>query len=434
MKVAVYAGTRNLYETMNTALRSLLANTEMDRVYLLTEDDSFPFPLPDNVTVINVSNQPYFPEDGANYHNRWTYMSMIRLALTMIIPEENKVLWLDCDTIVDADISELFDTDLEGCFVAGVKEHNKKGWKDYINAGVMLMNLGRIRAYGMDHKLIEYINREKLECPDQDAVNILCAGEIKFLPSRYNVCPFTEPPDEMKIFHYAARQIFDNDPLYRKYSGKNIPTRTLIAIPCFDMVHTDFMKAFVGLERDDNTSYTIIKNTLIYNARNMVAENAIRYGFDRVLWLDSDVVFPKDTLKRLSEDMDNGRDFVSGLYFMRTENTKPVLFSEVGYEVKDNEASVKSVHYLDYPKDTLFECAATGFGCVMTSANLLKKLTEKYGAPFTPMMGLSEDVAFCWRARQNGFKLYCDSRVKCGHIGQAVITEKSYLHPLEMTI
>ena len=111
---------------------------------------------------------------------------------------------------------------------------------------------------------------------------------------------------------------------------------------------------------------------------------------------------------------------------MRTYPTKPVVFSEIGYEVKDNEATVKSEHYLGYPKDTLFECAGTGFGCVMTSANLLKKLTEKYGAPFTPMMGLGEDVAFCWRATQNGYKLYCDSRVKCGHIGQAVITEKAY--------
>ena len=70
--------------------------------------------------------------------------------------------------------------------------------------------------------------------------------------------------------------------------------------------------------------------------------------------------------------------------------------------------------------DGLFEIAGSGFGCVMTSVSLLKRMVEKYGAPFTPMMGLGEDLAFCWRVKQNGGKMYCDGRIRCGHIGQKV--------------
>ena len=63
-RVAVYAGTRNLYEVMKTAVNSLLANTRMDRVYLLIEDDHFPYQMPDNVKAFNISNQKFFPADG----------------------------------------------------------------------------------------------------------------------------------------------------------------------------------------------------------------------------------------------------------------------------------------------------------------------------------------------------------------------------------
>lgn len=424
-KVAVYAGTRNLYEVMKTAVTSLLQNNSMDDVYLLIEDEAYPYEMPENVHIINVQDQTYFPEDGANFKNRWTYMCMIRLALTMILPKEDKLLWLDCDTIVDADISELFAIDMDGYYIAGVKEIRKEGWQDYINAGVLLMNLDAIRTDGLDKKLIDLVNTKKLECPDQDAINTLAKGKIRFIPSEYNVCPFTEPPERLKIYHYAARVIFDNDPMYRKYSGHDTPIRTLVAIPCLEMVHADFMKSVVEMDKPENTSIATIKNTLIYNARNMIADNAIRYGFDRVLWLDSDMIIPKDALMKLSADMDKGYDFVSAVYFMRKFPTAPVVYSDVWYKVTDNEASAGATNVINIP-ERIFECAGSGFGCVMTSVTMLKALTERYGAPFTPMMGISEDLAFCWRAKHNGFGLYCDGRIKCGHIGSYVYTGDDY--------
>lgn len=414
----VYAGTRNLYETMHTACRSLLENNRVDRVYLLIEDSVFPFQLPENVIPVNASRQNFFTEDGANYKSRWTYMAMIRVALAKMFPREDKMLWLDCDTIVDDDISELFTLDMDGYFFAGVKEVEKSRKRDYINTGVLLMNLEEIRKYRLDDALISYMNKKALELPDQDAINSLAYGKIKFIDSCYNVCPFTAQTEKIKIYHYAGRKIFDNDPIYKKYSRKDTPTRTLIAIPCLDMVHTDFMECMLKLDKMDNTSFTVMKNSLVYDARNLIANNAIRYGFDRVLWLDSDMVFKPDILKRLSDDM-GGRDFVTGLYFMRHTVSKPVVYKKLWYEVTDNQASAGAEHIEEYPEG-IFEIAGSGFGCVMTSTRLLKALDEKYGAPFTPMMGLGEDLAFCWRATQNGFKMYCDARIKCGHIGQKV--------------
>ena len=87
--------------------------------------------------------------------------------------------------------------------------------------------------------------------------------------------------------------------------------------------------------------------------------------------------------------------------------------------------------YWDYPRNELFEIACSGFGCCLTSARLLKAMLEKYGTPFYPLMGMGEDTTFCFRATENGYKLYCDSRIKAGHIGQKEYNEQEYEKSLQ---
>lgn len=421
MKTVVYAGTRNLYRTMKTAVRSLLENNRIDRVYLLIEDDCFPYPMQENVKTLNVSNQQFFPENGANYRSKWSYMALMKCALSKML-EEKTVLWLDCDTIVDADISELFDIDLTGYYFAGVKEIAKsKDGYDYINAGVLLMNLEEIRQNRHDDRLITALNYAPMELPDQDAINELSQGKMLFLDARYNVSPFSERCSTPSIVHFAGRYVFDNDSYYRKYATEERALRTLIAVPCIDSAPTGFTEAFLGMEKG-NAQFTFVKNTLIYTARNMIARNAILYGFDRVLWLDSDIQVKTDTLTRLAADMDTGLDYVTGIYFMRMLPTKPVVYSDVWWRLnKDNvETGSKNI---DTIPDSLFEIAGSGFGCVMTSVDLLKEMVATHGAPFSPLMGMSEDLSFCWRVKQAGIKMYCDPAVKVGHIGQYVYTE-----------
>ena len=53
-------------------------------------------------------------------------------------------------------------------------------------------------------------------------------------------------------------------------------------------------------------------------------------------------------------------------------------------------------------------------------------MCDKYGSPFYPLMGMGEDTTFCFRAKQDGEKIYCDSRIKAGHVGQYEYTEKDY--------
>ena len=204
--------------------------------------------------------------------------------------------------------------------------------------------------------------------------------------------------------------------------------KILIAVPSHDYVHAEFTRSLMGLAKPEDTGFVLITNTLIYNARNYIAQNAILSGFDRVMWLDSDMTFGPKTLLQLSADMDEGLDFVTGLYFTRREPISPCLHKELHWRVKpDGWVDTGAECYTDYPKNDIFEIACCGFGCCMTSVALLKRMVDKYGTPFYPLMGMGEDTTFCFRCTENGEKLYCDSRVKCGHIGQKQYSEADWL-------
>ena len=201
----------------------------------------------------------------------------------------------------------------------------------------------------------------------------------------------------------------------------------LIAIPCFDMVNTDFMLSLLNMERVGQVFCQVVKSSLIYDARNKLVNQAIDNRFDRIMWLDSDIVFDPYLMLKLSQDMDSGLEYVSGLYFKRQYPTEPVCFKTITQQQEGKELVTQALIYEDYPKDQLFEVDATGFGAVMMTVDLAKRVKEKYGLPFSPHLGLGEDMSFCWRAKQVGSRLWCDSRIKLKHIGSIAYTEETYL-------
>lgn len=204
--------------------------------------------------------------------------------------------------------------------------------------------------------------------------------------------------------------------------------KTLIALPCMDTVHTIFMKSLLSMDRIGQTGFAFSCSSLIYDARNTLAKQAVTEGYDRVLWLDSDMDFRPDLLKQLSEDMDEGRELVSGLYFKRKAPVKPVIYQKIGMLKNENDDGMTpvAISYDDYPEDSVFPIAGCGFGGCLVSVDLIKRIGEKYGLPFSPIMGFGEDLSFCVRATELGVELFCDSRVKMGHVGLGTITEETY--------
>lgn len=204
--------------------------------------------------------------------------------------------------------------------------------------------------------------------------------------------------------------------------------RTLIAIPCMDMIHTGFAQSLINLRKGEGVDVIFRPGSLIYDARNIISLVAIERNYDRVMWLDSDMMFTPDAFEMLRKDMDErGCDMVTALYFTRDRNVKPVIYSQLEEPVNiGGKAEKRITHYTDYPRDTVFQAQGCGFGCVMTSVKLLRDVWDRFGPAFAPMPWAGEDLSFCWRVRQLGYEILCDSRVVCGHIGNYVYTEDNY--------
>jgi len=216
-RVAVYAGTRNVYPHMVTAAKSLVSTTRMDRVVFLIEDPVFPEELPEIVDVINVSGQKWFEKTGPNYFTRWSYMSMMRLALHALLPDEKRALWLDVDTIVKKNIGRLLDMDLKGCYMAAAEEPIRS--RDpfmYFNTGVLLMDLEKMRD-GMAEELIRLVNIRRMRFPDQDAVNLLCQTKILKMDPQYNSNRWIVESTDPAIIHYAADREYWKHSKWEKY-------------------------------------------------------------------------------------------------------------------------------------------------------------------------------------------------------------------------
>lgn len=217
-KTVVYAATRNLYRQVVPCINSVLRNGNVDKIVLLTEDRDYPFDLPIEIT--NVSHQPWFNPKGVNFNSRWSYMVMMKVVLSKILYCD-KALFLDCDTIVQKDLSPLWDIDLTDYYFAAVKQKDDgrggeyfKG--DYFNTGVLMCNLKKLRD-GMDDVLIYRLNFHPYQYVEQDCISTECEGKIYPLKGRWNRCPFTEADTEEYIRHFAADPNWRNTELGRMY-------------------------------------------------------------------------------------------------------------------------------------------------------------------------------------------------------------------------
>lgn len=189
--------------------------------------------------------------------------------------------------------------------------------------------------------------------------------------------------------------------------------KTLIAIPCMDEIDVGFVQSLMDLQTVGETKTYFLSGSLIYEARERLAAMAVNNGFDHILWLDSDQMF-KPTL--MIDFVSSEKDMVTGVIPMRRPPYIPCV-----YKVKDDE--LKQVTELG---DRLFEVDGCGFGAVFMKTEILQKCFDKYKTCFQPIYGYGEDLSFCLRVKELGYKIYADPRIDIGHIAKTVITKNMF--------
>lgn len=195
--------------------------------------------------------------------------------------------------------------------------------------------------------------------------------------------------------------------------------KTLIAVPCMDQVPAPFCQSLAMLQKVGECVLTMKTGSLIYTARNALATEAIKMEADYVFWLDSDMVFTPDTLVRMFKTLkEKDLDILTGLYFRRVAPYSPVLFDKM--DIQEEKADYSE---FDAIPEELFEVGACGFGCVLMKTDVFFDVQSKFGNMFAPIGNNGEDVAFCWRARECGYKVFCDPNIVCGHVGYSVVDD-----------
>lgn len=145
--------------------------------------------------VINILhfNQHYNFDDT---HPYVTSAAIFKFDIANILSDYNKVLYIDCDTIVLKDLSELFNIDINDYYAAAVKDfianeilkqHLPLGIKNYFNSGVMLLNAKLLRENNIKELLLDYkINKDRRHFMDQDCFNFIFNSKVIFIKPKYN--------------------------------------------------------------------------------------------------------------------------------------------------------------------------------------------------------------------------------------------------------
>lgn len=153
-----------------------------------------------------------FIDMGDTFHDfsgRFPHCALYYLLAANLFPHFRKLIYLDGDIIVRHDLYQLYSTNIDDYYVAGVRDPLEISWgfgkakkkvkmlkipdlKQYINSGVLLLNLKKIRDDQVEERFVKFMEKEKENIVnekfygDQDIINPICYGMIFILPIKFN--------------------------------------------------------------------------------------------------------------------------------------------------------------------------------------------------------------------------------------------------------
>jgi len=198
-----------------------------------------------------------------------------------------------------------------------------------------------------------------------------------------------------------------------KRFSENPKVKVSIGVPLWkEGLHPAWVSRFIETITNlpFQTEYIFDRTIGIHRARtNIVKHSSGEYIF----FLDSDVICPQDTILKLIED---GKDIVSALYYKAQFPHNPQMYIKVG--------DYKYAPVVEF-SEGLVEVDGIGLGACLIKKSVFDKIPEPwFDLPVNSE--LSEDLFFCNKAKEHGFKIYVDTRIKCGHVSEVIITEEYF--------
>jgi len=232
-----FAADRTYLPYLGVSIYSISEHAVTDREYnltVLTTDMT-----DDSLAVLNKFTKPNIKIHIRNVESEISYLRkhiaptlrdyyseaiFYRILIPGLFPDIEKAVYLDSDTVACRDVADLYDTELDGYLLAAVTDETVIGEsvfckyvenyvgiddaEEYFNSGVLVMNLSAMRRERTCEKLIDMMENFsfKTVAPDQDYLNFLCQGRVKYLHPLWNKHPIlyeNEQTDEdVFIMHY----------------------------------------------------------------------------------------------------------------------------------------------------------------------------------------------------------------------------------------
>lgn len=168
------------------------------------------------INFIEINEADFEDYKAVNTHKYITLPTYYRLKLPQLLPDVSRVIYLDCDIVVNSSLAELFNTDMGNSSIAGVHDIDKKDVANNptcVNAGVLVMDLDNMRKANIQEKFLEWTKGHinEIKKGDQQIINETLRGEIVIVDDTWNVqsSNFTNRSSfilEPNIVHFVARK------------------------------------------------------------------------------------------------------------------------------------------------------------------------------------------------------------------------------------
>ncbi len=200
-----------------------------------------------------------------------------------------------------------------------------------------------------------------------------------------------------------------------------------------DRMYSDFHRSWVAVQIPIDYNYYVPEQILgefaesIVRIRNQFAMRAIEEKITHLLMVDTDQIYPPDTVVKLiglaSKHIDSDVGAFGGLICRRCPPYDPILYK--GVKGKYNWINEK-----EWKSGKVVEVDATGAGCLMFDMRVFEQIPypwfeveeivdEKTGA----LKPVGEDINFCSKLRNNDWRILVDSSIEIGHISQLVVNK-----------
>jgi len=221
----------NYLRLLSICLESVMQHSSQDDTYFLSllinqwktkrkHDFKEVFSKYKNLIIQFINIEELGFERPSYIEKRYSVSALHRLYLPLVLPNIEKILYLDCDLLVRMDIRKLYEINIDNYYLAAVKDnglnllvkkkskkylknytHFKKiNWYDYVykilkmnnhenlfNSGVLLMNLKQFRENSLTEKCLKYYEEIKPVFVDQCILNKVCENKVLYLPKEYNL-------------------------------------------------------------------------------------------------------------------------------------------------------------------------------------------------------------------------------------------------------